>query len=746
MRYLQRFLAIVAVGALGVAALAIALVPAARALSEAGSGEPEPVALNTLPQRSLVYDSSGKQIATFHAEQNRAPVTLDQVPPTVRDAILAVEDENFYSHSGVNLRGILRAVVANVEQGSVEQGGSTITMQVVKKLANTTKRDFGEKVRQAVVAGRLENELTKDQILEKYVNLVYFGNGAYGVQAAAETYFGKDVQQLSWPEGAMLAALIRDPNGYDPFRHPDLAIEQRRIALQRLVETGKISQADADVGGFTPLPATPSTIGIDPSLTVDGPNAYFIEAVKQQLLDDPAYNIGAEAQDRSGAVFEGGLHVYTTLNQDMQAKALDARNTTLPDGDPNGLFAISGAGKVDIDNTCPKLHDEAGHCKGTIAMVSVEPGTGAIREVVGGPGFTNWRLDLTTSGRQPGSSMKPYVLVTALEQGNTVYDTIDGSKCSIANPGGKPDPYVVEGEGGVASLVTQLASSVNCAFLRLGQVVGIPNVITQAKKMGVASPLAATPSLPLGSSSVTPLEQAGAYAAIANDGTYDPPYYIDKITDRDGKVLYEHKANPTRVMSQQSAREATVALQAVVTGGTATRARLSDRVAAGKTGTTDKHGDAWFVGFTPQLATAVWMGSPEAVVPMNNVGGINVFGGTFPALVWHNFYTEAMRGVAPESFTPPGPPSRASKLLEPPKGTVAVSDSSTTTIAGATTATTGPSGPTSVTTPPHSLPSLPELPTARTLPPRTTPPPRPPPTPPPIPTTTPTTRRHGGTP
>jgi penicillin-binding protein 1A len=395
----------------------------------------------------------------------------------------------------------------------------------------------------------------------------------------------------------------------------------------------------------------------------------------------------------------------------------------LPDGDPNGLFTISGAGNVDVDETCPALHDDAGHCKGTIAMVSVEPGTGAVRQVVGGPGFTNWKYDLATQARrQPGSSMKAYVLVTALEQGNSIYDTIDGSQCSFNNPGGTPNPYVVKGEGGVASLIRQTAGSVNCAFLRLGQVVGIDNVIDQAQKMGVTSPLSSNLALPLGTSTISPLEQAGAYASIANDGEYNEPYFVEKITDRNGKVLYEHKHDPTRVMSEQTSRQAIVALEAVVTGGTATRAKLSDRPAAGKTGTTEKHGDAWFVGFTPQLATAVWMGSPEAAVPMNNVGGINVFGGTFPALVWHNFYVDAMQGLDVLNFTAPGPVNHASKFLQPPKGKETNRSGSTgTRTGGGGTTTTVPGGPTSSTTP--GSPSTSSPPSTEPPPPTSSPPP-----------------------
>jgi membrane peptidoglycan carboxypeptidase len=289
-----------------------------------------------------------------------------------------------------------------------------------------------------------------------------------------------------------------------------------------------------------------------------------------------------------------------------------------------------------------------------------------VRDLVGGPGFEKWKYNLATHspGRQPGSSMKAFVLATALEQGISINDTIDGGQCAIKNPGGTPDPYVQKGEGGVASLVRQTAGSVNCAFLRLGQIVGIDKVIEQARKMGVTSPLNNVVSVPLGVNEITPLEMAGAYASIANDGVYNKPYFIDKITDAAGNVIYTHEAKPERVMSSQSARQEIVAMQAVVTGGTGTRAQLPGRPVAGKTGTTDKHGDAWFIGFTPQLATAVWMGNPESVVPMNSVGGINVFGGTFPALVWHNFMVQATGFVPIEQFTPPDP-SGGGKFLDP---------------------------------------------------------------------------------
>jgi penicillin-binding protein 1A len=658
-RYLVRFGAICAAVALIGSALTFLLVPQLAALGSASHGVADPINLNALPQRSIVYDRNGTVMATLFAEQNRSPVTLAQVPRPLKDAILAVEDENFYSHKGVNVRATIRALFTNFSSGGIEQGGSTITMQLIKNALLTPKRDLSRKTKEAVLAWRLEQEMSKDEILERYLNTVYFGNGVYGVQAASEFYFGKNVSEIGWSEAAMLAAIIRDPRDYDPFLNPALAIERRHLALQRLVEVGDLSQGEADLYGFTPLPASPSHL-------VEPPKDYFVDQVKQLLLDDPSFNLGSDYTERYNAVFEGGLRIHTTLDMGLQFQGVAARNNTLPGNDPNGLFVINGT-RPDVAKTCPTLNDGAGHCLGTIAMVSIDPATGAVRNLVGGPGFEKWKYDLATQAtRQPGSSMKMFVLAAALENGIDVNDTISGSACSIPNPGGTPNPYTQKGESGTQSLVRQTAGSVNCAFLRLGQVVGIDKVIAQARKMGITAPLRNVVSFPLGVNSISPLEMAGAYAAVDNDGVFNPPYFIDKIEDSSGNVLYEHTPAPQRVMSEQSARQATVALRAVVTGGTATRAQLpGGRPAAGKTGTTDEHGDAWFIGFTPQLTTAVWMGSPESVVPMNNVGGINVFGGTFPALVWHNFMSEAMEGQPVLDFPAPAP-SKGGTYLQMP--------------------------------------------------------------------------------
>ncbi len=646
MRYLLRFLAMLVVGSCLLAASAVAVAPRALEIFTANHGVAEPINLDLLETRSLVFDRTGGVRAVLHAEVNRAPILLADVPAPVVETVLAVEDENFYNHKGVDLRGTLRALFENVAAGGIEQGGSTITMQVVKNAVLSPERDLSRKIREAVLAARLEEQMTKDEILERYLNTVYFGNGSYGVQAGAETYFGVSANQLGWAEAALLTSLIRCPTECDPFKNPQVALERRRLTLQRLVETGDLTAEEAEVYAFTPLPTAPHIV-------LPPPDDYFVEEVKQQLLDDT--RLGATRSEREKAVFYGGLRIFTTIDPVMQSHAEAARTEILP-GDGTGVFEIPTRNTQELTDC--HAPEGATACLGTAAIASVEPTTGAIRAMVGGPGFETFKFNLATAPlRQTGSAFKTFVLVAALENGLVPSDTISGSSpCKFENKGGYPDPYIghnSEGSAGVATIASQTAGSVNCAFLRLGQVVGLEKVVEQAQKMGVSSPLSAVLSLPLGSIGVSPLEMAAAYAAIANDGIYNKPYYIDRVEDRDGNVLFEQRADPHRAMSVQTARLATQVLQQVVTSGTGHRARLPERQVAGKTGTAQENRDAWFVGYTPQLSTAVWMGSPEAQVAMRSVGGIRVFGGTYPARIWNRFMSAALQDLPAEIFPKP---------------------------------------------------------------------------------------------
>lgn len=621
MRKFLTLLLVVALSGAGLAVSALALAPQARDIVSATRVEDPHFRLRPLDERSVVYAGDGSVLASLHREQNREIIPLSEIPDTVIQTILAVEDENFYDHGPVDLRSTVRALFENVSAGDIEQGGSTITQQLVKISLLTPEQSLNRKLREAVLAVQLERDLTKDQILRRYLNTVYFGGGAYGVQAAAELYFDKDVGELGWGEAAMLASLIQNPVGYDPVLRPHQAKERRRIALQRLVETDHLTQAEADFYDAAPLPTVRNQ-------SLPPPDDYFIEEVKQQLLNDTT--LGATEEERYNAVFRGGLRIYTTYSPTAQYFALLARNAQLPD--TGGQF--------------------------TAALAAVEASTGAVRALVGGPGFDNYKYDLATQGlRQPGSSFKMIVLMAALENGIVPDDSLDGgSPCSFPNPGGAPDPYVASNfggsRGGRGTILSLTTASSNCGFLRLGQIVGLDKVVETARELGITTPLDPRAlSMPIGAFEVHPLEMAGMAAAIANHGRYNKPYFIDRIEDRHGNVLYQHQSENRQVVSEQSACLETAILEANVRGGTGTAAQLPNgRPAAGKTGTAQNFGDAWFVGYTAQLATAVWMGNPEARVPMTNVGGRSVTGGSYPAMIWHDFMAAAHTLAPIESF------------------------------------------------------------------------------------------------
>jgi membrane peptidoglycan carboxypeptidase len=631
-----------------VAGGAVALTPAVTSIADAGRSVEEELFLSPLDQRSVVLDRNGGTLATLYGEQNRAPVALVDIPQHVRDAIIVVEDENFYSHDGVNLRATVRALFENVSSGAIEQGGSTITMQVVKNSVLSSEQTLERKTREAILAMRLEEEFTKDQILERYLNTVYFGNGAYGVQAAAETYWGLNVGQLDWAQAALLAAIIRNPSGYNPIRFPEQAVARRQLALDRLVETGHITEEEAALYAFTPVPSSLQRV-------TPPPDDYFVEQVKQLLLDDPRFGIGDTPEERYNAVFTGGLRITTTFDPAMQLAALQARDDVLP-GDLSGQFLFRYDGQ-DV--------------QGSAAIVTTEVATGAVRVMVGGPGFDDYRFNIATqSERQAGSSFKTFVLAAALESGLVPEDTVSGSApCRIPNPGGEPDPYIAnnygESRGGSGNISTQTSRSSNCAFVRLGQIVGTQRVIDVARRMGITTPLESVPSLPLGFAGVRPIEMAAAYASLANDGIYNAPYYVESITDADGNTIYRHQPDSRRAVSRQTARLATQVLAANVQSGTGTRARNTFQPTAGKTGTAQRSVDVWFVGFTPQYATAVWMGATSEEIPMRVGSDSTPTGGEWPARIWGQYMNQVHTGSERGAFLEPEPTRRGRNLTLP---------------------------------------------------------------------------------
>ncbi len=636
MTYLSRLARFTAVMAALVAVIAgsLALIgPQVAKLVSAHRSDHEQITLEPLAERSYLYDAAGNLQGTMTDSddpQNRTKVTLDQIPATVRDSVIAAEDANFYHHTGINVRSILRAVDANLESGEVSQGGSTITQQVVKNSLVGNEQDLSRKLREAFLAVELEKQMSKDEILEYYLNSVYFGGGAYGVQAASEYYFDKDVGDLNWSEGALLAALIRSPNYYNPFKNPDVARERRSIVFKRLVTTGKLTQAEADFSEGIALPTVPHK----PAPPYD----YFVEEVKQQLLDDPRFGLGATEEARYRAVFTGGIKVFTTLDPALQATAIQARNETLP----------KNKGDATFDITDPRTGQLT---FGTEAMATVEPSSGAVRAMVGGPGFEKWQFNLATErdpGRQPGSTMKTFVLATLFEEGYVPSDTLPSTgSCSFKFPGSR-EISTYTGRGGTITSMTQASS--NCGFMRLGQVAGIPEVAALANSVGIKSqlnlldqdgnPTAPPNNLPLGTMGVSPLDMASAYATFANDGVYNEPYLVERIEDSDGKVLYQHAAAPVPAVEPQTARLVTQVLRANVIGGTGKNAQIaSGQPAAGKTGTTNDSTDVWFVGYTPEYATAIWMGAPIGSISLANAGMAGATGGRYPAATWGRYYS-----------------------------------------------------------------------------------------------------------
>jgi len=632
-RPLARFGVIVAVAGTGLATGLALLAPSVEGFLSAGHGKPEDVrALGEVAQNSAVYGRDGRLLAVLHAEENRSPVTLAQVPSHVVNAILDVEDENFWDHGGVNLRSTLRALVTNVQSGDVLQGGSTITQQLVKNALLTPEKSVDRKVKEAVLAVRLEDRLSKEEILERYLNIVYFGNGAYGLQAAAETYFNSRVEKLTVGQAALLAGIIRNPVGYDPVKQPDRARTRRNLALDRMVLNRHVSASQADRLRDDPVPTSVFT-------PLPPPNDYFVEEVKQRLLSDK--RLGETAQERYNAVFKGGLRVQTSLDANLQRLAEKSRDEVLPQSLLRGRF--------------------------TSAVVSVEPGTGYVRAMVAGDDFGTAKYNLATQGkRQPGSSFKTFVLLAALEEGFSPNDTINGTCGTLKVPGFDPyKPGNYEGSGGgVMTIAKATAKSVNCAYARLGVMVGLDKVVEMTEKMGFPSGrIEAFPAMSLGSEEATPLEMAAAYATIANEGVYHAPTFVEKVTLRDGKVLFEGPAKGKRAFSVQTARVAEQVMRGVVEKGTGAAARLPGRQVAGKTGTSQEWQNAWFVGFTPQLSTAVWMGAPKGNVSMKGVGGRNVTGGSFPAQIWGGYMREALEGVEVVDFTQPSAKPKAGKYL-----------------------------------------------------------------------------------
>ena len=653
-----RLVAIVLAGALLLSAIVISAAP--RLWRVANAHEEDPVVIPTdfepLSQRTLVYDVAGNVIAVFERE-NSQPITLAEVPDNVVRAILAVEDNEFFLHKGVNVRGLVRATLSNFASDAPRQGASTITQQVVKnELLAGLERDGRYKLLQVHYALMLEKEMSKEEILERYLNTIFFGNNAYGLQAAAEVYFGKSVDALDTVEAAFLAGLIRSPSGYDPIRRPERSRSRFRQVIDRLVDVGLIpaDQQETIAEGWElpeQLKALP-TFDVRPS--------YYTEALREYLLERSDI-LGDSEQERANRLYRGGLRIYTTLNPDLQRYAEEAR-TTLP----------ANAAGIDA------------------AVVSLDARSGAIRAMVGGSGFKPRvaEINMALVPRQTGSSIKMFILAAAIQAGAQPSDTIDGRRgCLLPNPGDPDNPFLVDDgvAGSLGTLEQATWASLNCAFARLSQIVGLNRVVDTTYRMARSpylyrgqpederEPVQPYASFATGANEMSAMDMAAGAQTLANNGVHHEPYYVEWIDDAAGTRVYTHLATPEQVFDEATALTTTNILKGVLTRGTARRA-LSEFPfpAAGKTGTQQDNTNSWFVGYTPQLATAVWVGDPDGYTEMNrtnvpefyDIDGVDaVQGGTYPARIWGAYTAPALYGLAQEDWAAPPAPVRPSARL-----------------------------------------------------------------------------------
>jgi penicillin-binding protein 1A len=645
---------------LAVALLAVALL-AATACGTAREAPPLALPVNSRP--SAIYDTEGRLITVLQQE-DRSSVPLDQIPALAQNAVIAIEDARFWSHRGVDPRAIARAASSNAESGQVSQGGSTITQQYVKIALLTPERTLGRKIEEASLALSLERNYSKALILELYLNTIYFGNGAYGIDAAARNFFGVPARDLNLEQAALLAGVIRSPTNYDPRRNPGNALERRNVVLRRMYELGYITADQREAAAATPIQVQPPPARPE---QLPYPAAHFVDEVKQWLLKESDV-LGTTQAERYDNLYRGGLRITTTIDLDTQA-----------------LAERSVASVLRNQGRDPKTPDAG--------LVAIEPATGYVRAMVGGYDYFGTheyrQANLAKgAGRQTGSAFKPIVLATALDAGVPLDRRFDApASQSHRLPGG--ETWTVKGGGigtGTLEECTVVSSNTCYANVVLDPAVGPQRSIEMAAELGITDELQANPAAVLGTNDATVQDMASVYATFANEGVHVPPVYVTRIERPDGTVLHEHAHTQQKVLEPEVARAISGILAGVVDRGTGTRAAIG-RPAAGKTGSSQGNVDGWFCGYTPELATAVWVGfsqprtgpdgrrQPVRMQPPNT--RITVFGGTYPAQIWSTFMRQALAGVPAAPLVDPAtapvttttvPPSNAA-LLEPPTGT-----------------------------------------------------------------------------
>jgi len=655
-----RLVLVVGAGALLVTATTVAVAP--RVWRIANAHEEVPVELPdfaTLAQSSYAYDTAGREIAVFELE-NSQPIALEDVPPHVIDAFLAVEDNEFWTHHGVNVRSLFRAVLSNFATEGPVQGASTITMQVVKNdYMAGFERDGRYKILQATYAIRLEKQKSKEEILERYLNTVFFGQNSYGIAAAAETYFGKTVGQLTFVEAAFLAGLVQAPSSYDPINNPEQSRTRFDQVLRRLEEDELLTEAErTEIEETFALPVR--VLRREERATE---RTYYTEALRDYLLNRSDI-LGDTYEERYTRLYRGGLRIHTTLDPELQRRAEAARDE-LPAND-DGIDA---------------------------AITSLDTESGAIRAMVGGRGFVPGQneVNLALAPSQTGSSIKLFILAAALQAGAVPGDLIEGTRgCRLPNIGDPVNPtFQINGgvQGGLFTLRQHTVDSINCAFARLSQIVGLNRVVDTVYRMAESpylyrdqpaterEPIQPYAAFATGANEMSTLDMAAGIQTIANEGVHREPYYVEYIDDALGERVYTHFDPGTEVLDREVALTAIDIMKGVLTGGTAAR-ELGDfgrrRPAFGKTGTQQSNWTAFFVGATPELSTAVLVRDPDRYTEMDGIDefaavGVRdgkVQGGTLPARIWGAFMENI--GLEQAQFADwddPTPPARGPARL-----------------------------------------------------------------------------------
>ncbi|AFY78337.1 MAG: penicillin-binding protein 1A [Hydrococcus sp. C42_A2020_068] len=553
-------------------------------------------------ETSYIYDVKGKLLSSLHGEAHRRLVRLNQVSPDLKRAVLAIEDSHFYHHYGINPTSIGRALLVNFKSGGVEEGASTLTMQLVKNIFLSHERTYSRKLAEAVLAIRVEQIFSKDRILEMYLNNIYWGHNNYGAQTAAESYFNKPASQLTLAESAMMAGLIQAPEVYSPLRNYKAAKERQALVLARMRDLGWITAEQEKA-------ALNQKLAIGKRTAWQGSKLPFVtDAVIQELNR----RFGPET------VLKGGMRVQTTIDYDMQKKA-----------------------EATVQRAYRTLRGRGLAAKNLqIALVAVDPRTHFVKALVGGVDYSKSQLNRAIqSRRQPGSAFKPFIYYTAFASGRYTPDSVVNDAPISIRDGSifyRPKNYGGKYSGSM-SLRTALTQSTNIPAVILGQRVGVDKVVEVCRRLGFKSPLLAVPSLPLGSVDVTPLEMAGAYATFASNGWHSDPTVIVRVTDSQGNVMLDNTPKPKLVLDPWATASLTSVLQGVIASGTARSAAIG-RPAAGKTGTTDSERNVWFVGYVPQLSTAVWIGDDT-----NRTLGKGITGGHYAAPIWRDFMIQALK-------------------------------------------------------------------------------------------------------